>query len=119
MPALKPKKSLALDIDDKRGNSGGFKPSIRPSLGSKPITKLETLVDDEEVFVPPSKKMNSHSNKGDDPNNFANENVMAKSNLRQPKSFNFGFGSDEGSDEEEKVEVMEKFEEEEQEEMPI
>ena len=30
--------------------------------------------------------------------NFANENVMSKSNLRQPKSFNFGFPDDDEDD---------------------
>lgn len=34
---------------------------------------------------------------------FANENVMSKSNLRQPKSFNFGF-PDSDEEEEEKLE---------------
>ena len=32
---------------------------------------------------------------------FANENVMSKSNLRQPKSFNFGLPEGDDSDEEE------------------
>ena len=48
-----------------------------------------------------SSKVIGGRTKGDDPNNFANENVMAKSNLRQPKSFNFGFPDSGSSDEEE------------------
>jgi hypothetical protein len=59
-------------------------------------------------FIPPqplptSKFGKSQSSifKGDDPNNFSNENVMSKSNLRQPKSFNFGFPDLGSSDDEE------------------
>ena len=34
----------------------------------------------------------------EDKTSFANENVMSKSNLRQPKSFNFGFSDEEEDD---------------------
>ena len=80
--------------------------------------KLETLIDDEEdvevlALPPPSGKKfgGFNDNKGDDPNNFSNENVMSKSNLRQPKSFNFGFP--EGDDSDEEVQQAAPFEEEE------
>lgn len=42
------------------------------------------------------------SNEQEEEENFANENVMSKSNLRQPKSFNFGFPDSSSDSEEEK-----------------
>ena len=42
-----------------------------------------------------------NSKQAEEPVSFANENVMSKSNLRQPKSFNFGFPADDSSDDEE------------------
>ena len=49
----------------------------------------------------PGRMQSFNSKQKEEPVSFANENVMSKSNLRQPKSFNFGFPAD-SSDEEEK-----------------
>jgi hypothetical protein len=45
--------------------------------------------------------MNQIASNEQEEESFANENVMSKSNLRQPKSFNFGFPDTETSSEEE------------------
>ena len=87
------KKGLELALDEDRSQ-----PSFKPS---KP--KMIASLEDEQPISKPSAAKDKHSfggmTKGEDPTNFANENVMSKSNLRQPKSFSFGF--DDGSDSEE------------------
>jgi|LauGreDrversion4_2_1035121.scaffolds.fasta_scaffold07395_6 hypothetical protein len=72
MTGFKSKRGLALDIEEEK--------SEPPKMTSAMVGELMKT-------------------KAEDPNNFANENVMAKSNLRQPKSFNFGFSDSDGEDE--------------------
>jgi hypothetical protein len=84
------------------------KPKTGPKFGNSLMKKPAGLISlsndqEEEEKVPVAPVISS--TKGDDPNNFANENVMSKSNLRQPKSFNFGFpaGGSSSSEEEEEL----------------
>lgn len=103
MAGFKSKKGLELAIDEGNSSSGGFKPSQNRVITANAFAAEQDLNnsgDDVEMKQPPSNKKRvliapkapSSSGfggfsltKGDDPNNFANENVMAKSNLRERK----------------------------------
>lgn len=79
MTGFKSRHGLALNLEESKD------PPIRPRKAPVIIPEEDP---DEDKGAMLSEIMKSRA---DDPTNFANENVMAKSNLRQPKSFNFGF----------------------------
>jgi hypothetical protein len=91
LPSLKGKPSFTKSL--------GLELTIdEPEIRERPkFTSIHALDDDETEmndFNMDSKNKSTRL-KNKSPTNFANENVMSKSNLRQPKSFNFADDSDE------------------------
>ena len=100
MSGFKSKMGLELSI-------GEQKDTFVSKRGKSKRFELNQLDEEQEEEASSKVFKELIRNKGDDPNNFANENVMSKSNLRKPKQFNFGFpdteSDDEGSPQEEEA----------------
>ena len=93
-------KTLDIAQEEEKKPSKTQNKNSKFSGGGFPSLNIEEV--ERNIAPPPKRAKPSFSSiKGEDQNNFANENVMSKSNLRDRKQFLFGGGENDSSSEEE------------------